>query len=136
HLRGGARVLAGLKEELASEIAAGLLHVEGVSCLGQCDRAPAGVIDRARHDGPPAREEHTCAPVALETLRPLLRPAAAAPPAEPPLLPEVHTLKEAEGRHWFADVYRGRPDYRVVRAFDQQQEADRQSRRLSAIEQL
>src|SRR5262245_21002452 len=42
HLRGSAR-LKGSMQALANEIGSDKVCVEGVSCLGQCDRAPSAV---------------------------------------------------------------------------------------------
>jgi NADH:ubiquinone oxidoreductase subunit F (NADH-binding)/NADH:ubiquinone oxidoreductase subunit E len=49
HLRGSARLIEDLKQDLSTEISAGRASVCGVSCLGRCDRAPAVRIDHHVH---------------------------------------------------------------------------------------
>jgi NADH:ubiquinone oxidoreductase subunit F (NADH-binding)/NADH:ubiquinone oxidoreductase subunit E len=47
HLAGAADVLRDLHDEAGAEIG-----IEGVSCLGRCDRAPAALIERVAHEHP------------------------------------------------------------------------------------
>src|SRR6516164_1323581 len=50
HLAGSGEMLRGLKDTLGN--GAGTIHVEGVSCLGRCDRAPAACVSvtGSQHD--------------------------------------------------------------------------------------
>jgi len=42
HMAGSGEMLRGMKDSLGN--GAGMIHVEGVSCLGRCDRAPAACV--------------------------------------------------------------------------------------------
>jgi NADH:ubiquinone oxidoreductase subunit F (NADH-binding) len=56
HVRGAAGLIDSVRREFAGPIAEGRLSVEGVSCLGRCDRAPAGCI--GLHGGGRPGESH------------------------------------------------------------------------------
>jgi NADH:ubiquinone oxidoreductase subunit F (NADH-binding)/NADH:ubiquinone oxidoreductase subunit E len=104
HLRGAVQFRANL-EELVGEVGGGEVVVTGVSCLGQCDGAPALLIGEQVVRNP-----------ALEKVRFLLRMA-------------LRNAGEAAGdaRHrkvqpptatgWKIDPYEGREDYAAVRGF-------------------
>ncbi|PYI99544.1 MAG: hypothetical protein DMF00_10795 [Verrucomicrobia bacterium] len=79
HMAGSGKMLRDLKDSLGKDNGARMIHVEGVSCLGRCDRAPAACVSvtgserstflaRAGHDRSirwqiaGIRRRHACAP--------------------------------------------------------------------------
>ena len=44
HMAGSGKMLRDLKDSLGKDNGARMIHVEGVSCLGRCDRAPAACV--------------------------------------------------------------------------------------------
>src|SRR5690242_11557788 len=101
-LRDGASVLRTCEAVAADEPPA-RLTVEGVSCLGRCDRAPAMSVELHR----PGREAETrlytghSPGEARALLRGLL--GGGAPPGD---LDSEHD----DGRRWEIDVYHGKPE--------------------------
>src|SRR5947207_15976168 len=53
HVAGSGKMLRDPKDSLGKDNGAGMIHVEGGSCLGRCDRAPAACVSVT---GP----EHDC----------------------------------------------------------------------------
>jgi NADH:ubiquinone oxidoreductase subunit F (NADH-binding)/NADH:ubiquinone oxidoreductase subunit E len=102
HLRGSASLRRNL-ETLADEIGPGVVAVEGVSCLGQCDGAPALTIGEHVHRG-----------LTIEQLRILLRVSMTAAGTV-----ALHAPQHADRapRGWKIDPYDGREDYEAVRRF-------------------
>jgi NADH:ubiquinone oxidoreductase subunit F (NADH-binding)/NADH:ubiquinone oxidoreductase subunit E len=102
HLKGA----AALEEELGrrlSSTARGRVHVGGVSCLGQCDRAPAiRVNDRDCSLRDPAEIARLVAGLKGGTLGPRDIPANG-PSSDP--------------GDWAIDPYKGNPTYGVLRSF-------------------
>ena len=106
HLRGSPRLKRSL-EALANEIDPAQVHVDGASCLGQCDAAPLAVsINDQVYWGLP--EEEICKRV---------RAAAANEP-----LPHQHADRAPRG--WKIDPYDGKPRYDVVRRFVENRDGD------------
>jgi NADH:ubiquinone oxidoreductase subunit F (NADH-binding)/NADH:ubiquinone oxidoreductase subunit E len=105
-LRGAADVRR-VCEAVAGQHPPARLAVEGVSCLGRCDRAPAMTVELHR----PGREGETrlytgYSPAeARALLHGLL--GGGAPPSD---LDADHD----DGRAWEMDLYRGKPDYAAV----------------------
>src|SRR5262245_27823419 len=80
HLRGAIQTIQNL-EALGAEIGGGQVEVGGVSCLGQCDAAPAVVIDHHIYRGKTIAE---CRALVREAVHGRERPGTAvtaAPPA-------------------------------------------------------
>jgi NADH:ubiquinone oxidoreductase subunit F (NADH-binding)/NADH:ubiquinone oxidoreductase subunit E len=105
HLRAAPRLKAALKA-LANEIDPTEVEVEGVSCLGQCDRAPAVSINDQVYRGKTEAE-----------LEALVRIAAAREP-----LPPQHGDRKPLG--WKIDPYNGQPRYEALRKFMADRNAD------------
>ena len=106
-LRGSASVLRACEAVAAGEPAS-RLEVEGVSCLGRCDRAPAMAVELHRAGQGADTRVYTghSATEARALVRGLL--AGGAPPAD---LDADHD----DGRAWEIDVYGGTSDYRAAR---------------------
>jgi NADH:ubiquinone oxidoreductase subunit F (NADH-binding)/NADH:ubiquinone oxidoreductase subunit E len=102
HLQGAVEFQKNL-ESLVEEVAPGEIKVSGVSCLGQCDGAPAILIG-----------EHVVRKGALEKVRYLMRIALRN--AGELAVDGVHH-KEPEATGWNIDPYAGREDYAAVRSF-------------------
>ncbi len=98
HLRGAARLTQSL-QAFAQEIGGKEVCVKGVSCLGQCDRPVAAVVNDVVFRGLPEAD-----------LRARMRAALAHEP-----LPHEHPGREPVG--WQIDVYAGKPTYEVLRRF-------------------
>ncbi|HJT78276.1 MAG TPA: NADH-ubiquinone oxidoreductase-F iron-sulfur binding region domain-containing protein [Gemmataceae bacterium] len=92
----------------------GAVAVEGVSCLGQCDHAPAVAINDHVYWGMPESK-----------LRAIMEAAAAKEP-----LPPQHADRSPQG--WKIDVYDGKPAYTVVKQFVETRDGDRILRELEA----
>ncbi len=107
HLRGSAPLRRALTAQ-ANEIggAPPQVAVGGVSCLGQCDRAPAVAINDQVYRGKTEAE-----------LRALVRLAAANEP-----LPPQHADRAPLG--WKIDPYDGKPRYEALRRFIEGRDAD------------
>jgi NADH:ubiquinone oxidoreductase subunit F (NADH-binding)/NADH:ubiquinone oxidoreductase subunit E len=95
--------------ELGDNVA---VTVEGVSCLGQCDHAPAVSINDRVYRG-----------LSEAKLFQLMETAAAREP-----LPEQHADQSPRG--WKIDCYDGKPDYRAVQEFVKTRDAGRVLRAL------
>ncbi len=106
HLRGSADLRREL-EARAREIVPGEAAVEGCSCLGQCEHAPAVV----------SINDHVYRGLSIEELGQLLRTAAAREP-----LPLQQADRGPPG--WKIDVYDGRPTYEAVRRFVERPDAE------------
>jgi NADH:ubiquinone oxidoreductase subunit F (NADH-binding)/NADH:ubiquinone oxidoreductase subunit E len=102
HLRGAVDFQKNL-QELAEEVAPGEVVVSGVSCLGQCDGAPALLIG-----------EHVVRKGGLEKMRALLRIALR---NAGELAVDGAHRKDIEPTGWKIDPYEGREDYAAVRQF-------------------
>ena len=105
HLRGSKRLRAGL-EAMAREVGEEHLEVEGVSCLGQCDRAPAVAVG-----------EHVYRGLGAGEIRSKVRRALDGQPPDP-------QLADSSPMGWKIDPYDGRRDYDAVRKFVQDRDAD------------
>ncbi len=104
-LRGSAACHERLKT-LAGEVGAGQIEVEGASCLGRCDGAPAVMInDKVYFDKSTTEIEN------------LVRLAAAGQP-----LPAPHTINTPLG--WQVDPYEGQPTYNCIRQFVEEWKKD------------
>ncbi len=86
-------------EALGVEIGGGRVEVKGVSCLGQCDRPVAVVVN-----------DHVYRGLSDEELRDRVRKGAAGEP-----LPQQHADRAPLG--WKIDPYNGEPRYDAVRRF-------------------
>jgi formate dehydrogenase beta subunit len=104
HLAGAPYVLADLNK-LAKP---GDVTVEGVSCLGRCDRAPACVI--SRHDGDRSFHDHVYAGRKGDDLR---RIALGIIQGDEPAPPDTDTTYAPFGNQadWQIDVYKTRPEF-------------------------
>jgi NADH:ubiquinone oxidoreductase subunit F (NADH-binding)/NADH:ubiquinone oxidoreductase subunit E len=106
-LRGGGELLDAC-QALAAVRPPEQLAVEGVSCLGRCDRAPAMSVQVHR----PGREGQTlrytrCTPTQGRELLERLT-AGSVPPSD-------HDADHHDGRAWEIDIYGGKPDYAAAR---------------------
>jgi NADH:ubiquinone oxidoreductase subunit F (NADH-binding)/NADH:ubiquinone oxidoreductase subunit E len=110
-LRRSAHLQRGL-EARANELGGGRVVVEGVSCLGQCDRAPAVSINDHVYRNLPERK-----------LAELMEAAAAGEE-----LPEPHADRAPLG--WRIDYSGGKPAYDAVKQFVKDRNADRVLRAL------
>ena len=130
-LRGAGAVLRAC-EAVAGLQPAGRLAVEGVSCLGRCDRAPALSVELHR----PGRESETrlyTGHAAAES-RALVHGlvAGGAPPSD---LDANHD----DGRPWEMDVYRGKAEYTAACRLAEQLRApaaEAETARRAVIERL
>src|SRR5205823_5397873 len=104
-LRGAAGLRADL-EALAKDAGDGRVAVEGVSCLGQCDRPPAVAVN-----------DHVYAGLSEAELLSHVKRAAAGEP-----LPRQHADRSPAG--WRTDPYDGRPGYEAARRFVASRDAD------------
>jgi NADH:ubiquinone oxidoreductase subunit F (NADH-binding)/NADH:ubiquinone oxidoreductase subunit E len=105
HLRNADRLRRNL-EALANEIVGSQVAVGGVSCLGQCDRAPAVSIN-----------DHIYRDKTETQLRALIQLAVAREP-----LPRQTADRSSLG--WKIDPYNGLPRYDAVRRFVEGRDAD------------
>jgi NADH:ubiquinone oxidoreductase subunit F (NADH-binding)/NADH:ubiquinone oxidoreductase subunit E len=110
YLRRAPRLQRALQDK-ANEMG-GTVTVEGVSCLGQCDHAPAVSINDVVYRGLPEAK-----------LRALMDNAAAKEP-----LPPQHADRSPPG--WKIDYYAGKPGYAAVKQFVETRDADRILRAL------
>ncbi len=115
HLR-GARALAQDLAALAAEIGGGQVVVEGVSCLGQCDHAPAVALS-SRHGEPPAYQEQIFRGLKVGELRQRIRAAL-----DGEAVPAQHADRTPLA--WKIDPYQGQPRYDLVRRFVADRDAD------------
>ncbi|GAC1335474.1 MAG: NADH-quinone oxidoreductase subunit NuoF [Isosphaeraceae bacterium] len=106
HLRGAKRILRGL-EAVAREVGRGQIHVEGVSCLGQCDHAPAVVVN-----------DH----VYWDFTEADLRARVARAVDDPKSLPHQHA--DRSKIPWTIDPYAGEPRYNHIRKFVETRDAE------------
>jgi formate dehydrogenase beta subunit len=115
HLRGAAATTQNL-EALAAEIGGGQVEVGGASCLGQCDAAPAVVIDHHVHRGKTIAQ---CRALVREAVQGRERPGIAPPAPRPGPGPGP-----GAPTGWEIDPYGGREDYAAVRRFVQDPDGD------------
>jgi NADH:ubiquinone oxidoreductase subunit F (NADH-binding)/NADH:ubiquinone oxidoreductase subunit E len=108
HMNGSGKMLA----DLARLAAPGRVEIEGVSCLGRCDAAPAACM--ALHDGAGGSvhgAEHYFHAESSDALTRLVSDAVAGRPLTPPQTPPT-----SHRTPWLIDPYAGQPsDYRAVR---------------------
>src|SRR4051812_22392123 len=109
HLRGAADLKAGV-EALAEELGGGEIGVGGVSCLGQCDGAPALLIGEHVHRG-----------ATLDRVRIALRAALRDPGT---LAIESLSVPTLAPTGWKMDPYGGREDYEAVRRYAANPDSD------------
>lgn len=105
-LRGAPTLRQGL-EALAEEVSGGRVHVDGVSCLGQCDQAPAVDLNH-----------HIFRGLSEQELYVFVRRAAAGEPLSP-------QRADRSPRGWKIDPYNGIPGYEAVRRFVHDHDGDR-----------
>jgi len=102
HLR-GARECRRSLEQLAAELSTASpearVEVQGVSCLGQCDRPVAVSIN-----------DHTFAGKSIEELKELIKRAHAGGKIHPP-------KADRSAKPWKIDPYGGKPEYGALRRF-------------------
>lgn len=113
HLRGGPGLAACLGST-AQEFPAGTVVVSGVSCLGQCDRAPAYTINDHIHHGLSETDAQS-----------LLRNAALGSVPMPRAL-------EREPVRWQIDAYASEPPFDLVRRFVRRPDSESVLRELEA----
>lgn len=99
HLRGSNRLRQGL-ESVAREVGRGRIEVEGVSCLGQCDHAPAVSVNDL---------------VYWDVAEPDLRARIARAADDPKSLPRQHA--DRSKIPWSIDPYSGEPRYEAIGRF-------------------
>lgn len=105
HLRGACQ-LQGNLNGLANEVGGGQISVGGVSCLGQCDFAPAVQINDHVYRG---LNEHQLRQLIQQALR------------NEPLRDQV---ADTNPLGWRIDPYNGKPEYKALRAFVQSRNGD------------
>jgi len=101
HLRGAVELRENV-EALAEEIGGGEIKVDGVSCLGRCDGAPALLIGHHAYRGQ-----------ALEKIRMLLRMAL----RSGDVAPDTTRPDSQPPTGWNIDPYGGREEYTAVRQY-------------------
>lgn len=94
-------------QSFAEQVGSSVISVEGVSCLGQCDAAPAVAI-----------EDHACPGLAAEQIEDHLRSLLA---GRPDPLPEPDRSPVG----WSIDIYRGNPQYTALREFIESRDVDK-----------
>lgn len=122
HLAGSPALAQTLSKELTTAaVAAGkTVTVEGVSCLGRCDRAPACVAAIHGHWGE-GHHEHVYAGVPAESLVAKLSGAVQGHADLPDLTPDAtHQSGKVSSQDWLIDVYGRDPNllrYAATRKF-------------------
>ena len=102
HLAGAASALRELQSFAGDHVA-----VEGVSCLGRCDRAPAACVAMQGSE----HEHHYLARTAEDLKAIVAATLQGAPPA-----PDLDAGQEYSAKDWMIDPYRGNaPEYLAVR---------------------
>jgi NADH:ubiquinone oxidoreductase subunit F (NADH-binding)/NADH:ubiquinone oxidoreductase subunit E len=109
HLRGASEFRKNV-EALVEEMGGGEIAVSGVSCLGQCDGAPALLIG-----------DQVVRAAALEKVRFLMRMAVRSTGEGPR---DRQHRNEPGATGWKIDPYGGREDYGAVRKYAANQDAD------------
>jgi NADH:ubiquinone oxidoreductase subunit F (NADH-binding)/NADH:ubiquinone oxidoreductase subunit E len=109
HLRGAGKLLGECGKRL-SEGNGHEIHVDGVSCLGRCDRAPAAMINEQLFVGRSAEE--LCA-IAGQ----LAAGQQVEPDSDAALAVQQPKEKRAGGAAWNIDFYDGQPRYEAVKKF-------------------
>ncbi|HEX3150176.1 MAG TPA: NAD(P)H-dependent oxidoreductase subunit E [Gemmataceae bacterium] len=115
HLAGSDKVL----KNLTGLAKSGEVAVEGVSCLGRCDRAPACSFTRT--DGERSFHDHVYAGRLLDDLRRIADAIIGGNVAPPPDTDQAYT-PQGNQAEWQIDVYRNRPElgdrtYRAIKDF-------------------
>ena len=103
HLRGAPEFIRSL-QEMAAEVGGGQVAVGGVSCLGQCDAAPAVMVGH-----------HVYRNRTISECRALLRDAMTGREAR--ITPSMPLAARPAATGWLIDPYDGREDYAAVRKF-------------------
>jgi NADH:ubiquinone oxidoreductase subunit F (NADH-binding)/NADH:ubiquinone oxidoreductase subunit E len=116
HMNGSGKMLA----ELAALNSDGLVEVEGVSCLGRCDQAPAACMAVHHAGGGQGHEsERYFHADSFEQLKTLVEETASGQTTLPP-----HALVAKGPTGWTIDPYNGQPsDYRAVRKVAEQRKS-------------
>jgi NADH:ubiquinone oxidoreductase subunit F (NADH-binding)/NADH:ubiquinone oxidoreductase subunit E len=109
HLRGAAAFTKNV-EALADELSGGDISVTGVSCLGQCDGAPALLI-----------ADQVYRALSLEKVRSLLRQATR---SGGEFTVESLVRREPGPTGWKIDPYDGREEYGAVKRYVEERKAD------------
>lgn len=109
HLRGAGELLTQCGRRLV-EGNGHDIHVEGVSCLGRCDRAPAALINEQLFVQRSAEE--LCAIAGKMAAGQIVEPDS-----DVGLAVQQPKLKQASGTAWNIDLYQGQPRYEAVRKF-------------------
>ena len=123
HLRGSDGMLKRL-ESFAQGFDKKQLHVEGVSCLGRCDRAPIATVVTGHHPRNYVQRsaEELCA-IIQQTM-------AGSPPT-----PNTDASFPDQSPTWQIDVYQGQPKYSAVRRFiDSSDRTAERARIIKALE--
>ncbi len=119
HLRGAPDYLRSLKE-MAAELGGGeSVEIKGVSCLGQCDAAPAVMVGH-----------HVYRSKTLAECRALLRDAITG--RSDPFSRIDPTFAEPVRTGWRIDPYEGREEYAAARKFVETKDADNLVEQLKA----
>ena len=105
HLHGSDRILKRL-ESFAQGIDKQQLHVEGVSCLGRCDRAPIATVVAGHHPRNYVQRS------AEELCTIIQQTMAGSPPR-----PNTDASFPDQSPTWQIDVYQGQPKYSAVRRY-------------------
>ena len=105
HLHGSDRILKRL-ESFAQGIDKKQLHVEGVSCLGRCDRAPIATVVTGHHPRNYVQRS------AEELCTIIQQTMAGSPPT-----PNTDASFPDQSPTWQIDVYQGQPKYSAVRRY-------------------
>lgn len=118
HLRGAAGLLAGMQTAFRDEIEKKTLSIDGVSCLGRCDRAPVACISRHGPTREQCFHDHYGGNRGPEDLRASIADVLAGGPPPPPDCgpPAAAAVRPL----WQIDVYDPRhggtyPPFAVVR---------------------
>ena len=121
HLHGADEVLDKLRP-LANEFDSRQLTMDGVSCLGRCDRGPVACVNH-----------HYFSQHSLGELETIIRETIA---GRPPQADHDPPLPFVDPAHWKIDPYAGKPDYRAIREFIQNPDSARVLKELETADLL
>ncbi len=123
HLRGSDGMIKRL-QEFAKGFDKNQLHVEGVSCLGRCDKAPIATVVTGH-------EPRNYVQRSAEELCTIIQQTMAGSPPTP----NTDASYPDQSPNWQIDVYQGQPKYSTVRAFIDSPDRDAERVRiLKALE--
>ena len=121
HLHGSCELVDKL-HPLSDEFDSGQLAINGVSCLGRCDRGPVACVNH-----------HFYSQNSLSELETIIRETIA---GRPPREDQDPPLSFADPANWKIDPYTGKPTYRTIREFIQNPDSARVLKELETADLL